>query len=100
MALISRSQTLILLGILAFCFGIGIASVQPSSMALIADLSPKGAKGLASGMFTCAYQIGNAVGPTTMGVVAGISNLETMFLACGSSIAFMLIVIVILFRTG
>jgi len=100
MALISRSQTLILLGILAFCFGIGIAFVQPSSMALIADLSPRGAKGLASGMFTCAYQIGNAVGPTAMGVVAGISNLETMFLACGSSIAFMLIVIVILFKTG
>jgi MFS family permease len=91
-------MALILLSILAFCFGIGIASVQPSSMALIADLSPRGAKGLASGMFTCAYQIGNAVGPTAMGVVAGISNLETMFLACGSSIAFMLVVIIILFK--
>jgi MFS family permease len=99
-ALISRFHSLILLGIISFCFGIGIAFVQPSSMALTADLSPKGAKGLASGMFTCAYQIGNAVGPTAMGAVAGISNLETMFLACGSSIAFTLLIIIILFRTG
>ncbi len=99
-ALISRFHSLILLSITAFCFGIGIGFVQPSSLALIADLAPKEAKGLATGMFTSAYQIGNAVGPTAMGVVAGISNLETMFLTCGLSIAFCLLIIVLLFGTG
>jgi MFS family permease len=98
-ALISQFHTLFLLSIIAFCFGIGVGIVQPSSMALTADLSPKEAKGLATGMFTSAYQIGNAVGPTAMGAVAGISNLETMFLACGLSLAVGLLIIITLFRT-
>jgi DHA1 family multidrug resistance protein-like MFS transporter len=98
-ALISQFHTLLLLSITVFCFGIGSGLVQPSSLALTSDLSPKEAKGLATGMFTSAYQIGNAVGPTAMGVVAGASNLKTMFLACGLSLAVGLIIIITLFRT-
>lgn len=98
-ALISRFHSLLLLSIISFCFGIGVGIVQPSSMALTADLSPKEAKGLSMAMFTTAFQIGNAIGPTAMGAIAEISNLETMFLACGLSLTFGLLIIYILFRT-
>jgi DHA1 family multidrug resistance protein-like MFS transporter len=97
-ALMANFHTLALLGIVAFCFGIGMSIVQPSGMALTADLAPHKTRGLAIGMFTTLYQFGSAVGPSAMGAVAESSNLETMFLACGLTMAFVLLIIYILFR--
>ncbi len=68
-------------------------------MALAADLSPKESRGLVISTIPTSFQIGYAVGPTAMGSVAGISSLETMFFACGLSMAFALIIIAILLRT-
>ncbi len=78
-------------------FGFGLALVSPSSLALVADLSPD-ARGLSMGIMTCAYQVGLAVGPAAMGFVAEISNFETMFLACGACLACILLVIIGLLR--
>jgi MFS transporter, DHA1 family, multidrug resistance protein len=97
--LIANFNTLISLSIVAFCFGIGMGIVQPSSMALTADLASDKSRGLAIGMFTSLYQFGSAVGPTVMGAVAASSNLQLMFVTCGISLAFCLIIIYILFQT-
>jgi MFS family permease len=97
--LIANFNTLISLSIVAFCFGIGMGIVQPSSMALTADLASDKSRGLAIGMFTSLYQFGSAVGPTVMGAVAASSNLQLMFLTCGISLAFCLLIIYILFQT-
>lgn len=95
-ALVSIFHNLILLSITSFCFGIGVGIIQPSTMALIADLSPKESRGLGASMVPTAFQIGYALGPTAMGAVAGISNLETMFFACGLSMASVLIIATLL----
>jgi len=79
--------------IIAVFFGIGMGLVMPASLALIADLSSAGERGLAMAVPTCFFQVGLAVGATGMGFVAEISNFETMFLACASSLAFGLFVI-------
>lgn len=100
MALVSQFHSLMLLSIIALCFGAAQGVIQPSGMALIADLSPKKAKGLGMGMFTTAFQIGYAVGPTAMGAVAERSNFEIMFIACSLSLALGLLIIFILFRTS
>ena len=92
-ACISRFHDLALLSIIALCIGLGWGMTLPSAMALAADLSPTERRGLAMGSFACAFQIGNAVGPTVMGFVAGISDLETMFLVCAAIIAVGFIVI-------
>ena len=99
-ALVSQFHTLTLLSIIALCFGAAQGIVQPSCMALVSELSPKKAKGLGMSMFTTCFQIGNAVGPTVMGAVAKISNFETMFIACGLSLAIGLLIVFILFRTS
>jgi MFS family permease len=86
-ACISLFHGLAQLSITALCIGLGWGLTQPSAMALAADLSPTERRGLAMGSFACAFQIGHAVGPTAMGFVSGISNLETMFLVCAAIIA-------------
>lgn len=98
-ALISILHSLALLSITAFCFGIGMGIIQPSAMALAADISPKESRGLVISTIPTAFQTGYAMGPTVMGIMAGISNLETMFFSCGLSMALALIIIIMLFRT-
>jgi MFS family permease len=99
-ALISGLNTLVFLSIVAFCFGIGMGVVQPASMALTADLASDKARGLAIGIYTSLYQFGAAIGPTAMGAVAASSSLQTMYLTCGISLAFCLLIIYILLHTG
>ena len=79
--------------IVAVFFGIGMALAMPAGLALVADLSSAGQRGLAMAMPTCFFQIGLAIGPTAMGFVAEASSFEIMFLACASSLAFGLFII-------
>lgn len=79
--------------IVAIFFGIGMGLAMPAGLALVADLSSAGQRGLAMAMPTCFFQIGLAVGTTAMGFVAEASGFEMMFLACASSLAFGLFII-------
>lgn len=92
-ALISQFHGLSQLVITAIFFGVGMGIAMPAAIALMADLSPAAETGLSMGIFACFFQVGLAVGATTMGFVAEMSNFETMFLACGSSLAFGLLII-------
>lgn len=98
-ASISGFNSLFYLCITAICFGIGTSVAQPASLALAADYSRKGEHGLAMGIFAAIFQIGLAVGPTVLGLVAGKTGFVTMFLACAAVVAFGLIVIFILLRS-
>jgi DHA1 family multidrug resistance protein-like MFS transporter len=98
MALIPQFNSLLLLSIVSFCYGIGYGILQPSAVALTSDLSPRKNLGLAASMFASAVHVGMAVGPTAMGAVAETSNLGTMFIACALSLAFGWLIIFVLFR--
>ncbi len=97
-ALISQFDSLSQLIPTAICFGIGVALASPAIVALIADSSSAKARGLSMGVSTCLYQAGQAIGPTIMGFIAETSNFETMFLACGASLALVLFVFIGLSR--
>jgi len=92
-AFISQFHSLSQLIPIAIFFGLGMGLAMPSSLALVADLSSAGGRGLSMGVTTCLFQVGLAIGATAMGVVAEMSSFETMFLACASSLAFGLLVI-------
>lgn len=79
--------------VVAIFFGIGMALAMPAGLALVADLSSAGQRGLAMAMPTCFFQVGLAVGPTAMGFVAEASSFEMMFLVCASSLALGLFII-------
>ena len=97
---ISAFHSLSPLIIVAIFFGIGMGLAMPAGLAVVADLSSAGQRGLAMAMPTCFFQIGLAVGPTAMGFVAEASSFEVMFLACASSLALGLFVILGLMRMG
>ncbi len=97
-ALISQLHSQTHLIFTALCFGIGFGTVMPSSLALAADRSSRSGRGAVMGTTSGTYQIGQAIGPTIMGLVAGISSLETMFLACALTITVGLLIIASLLR--
>ena len=92
-AFMSQFNSLSQLVVAAIFFGVGMGIAMPGGIALLADLSPAAETGLSMGVFACLFQVGLAVGATTMGFVAEMSSFETMFLTCGSSLAFGLLVI-------
>jgi DHA1 family multidrug resistance protein-like MFS transporter len=98
MALIPQFNSLVLLSIISFCYGIGYGILQPSGIALTSDLSPRKNLGLAASMFASAVHVGMAVGPTVMGAVAEITSLSTMFIACALSMVLGWLIIIVLFR--
>ncbi len=73
--------------IIGIIFGIGMGIAMPASLAAAADFSPASGRGLSMAVTVCFFHIGMAVGPTAMGLIAGISSFETMFLACAASLA-------------
>jgi DHA1 family multidrug resistance protein-like MFS transporter len=79
-------------------FGLGMGLAMPSSFALVADLSPPGARGLTMGMASGFLQAGIAIGATVMGVVAGASSFGTMFSICALTLGFGLLLIFYLTR--
>ncbi len=84
----------------AIGFGIAFGIAVPPSLAMVADLLSSGSRGLSMGVATCLYQVGLAVGATSMGFVAEISNFETMFITCGATFFVVLLVITGLLRAG
>jgi MFS family permease len=98
MALIPQFNSLLLLSIISFCYGIGFGIIQPSGMALTSDISPRKNLGLAASMFASAVHAGQALGPTLMGAVAETTGMATMFIACALSMVLGWLIILILFR--
>jgi MFS family permease len=97
-ALVAVFHSLFPLIMVAVLFGVGMGIAMPASLALVAELAPARARGLAMAMGTAFFQIGFALGATAMGGVAGASDFETMFFACAASIAFGLLVLIGLMR--
>jgi len=95
MATLHSFLPLIMAGII---FGIGLGTANPVGLAVVADLAPAKRRGLAMSMNTAFYQAGFGLGPTLLGLVAGASNFETMFLVCSASTVFGLLVIIGLAR--
>jgi len=85
----------ILIGII---FGIGMGIAMPASLVMAADFSSAGGRGVVMAIPTCFFQVGLALGPTIMGPVAQMSGFKMMFLACAASLAFGLLVMVVLMR--
>ena len=84
--------------IIGVVFGIGMGIAMPASLTMAADFSSTGGRGLSMAIPTCFFQVGLAAGPTAMGFVAGVSDYETMFLACALSLAVGLLIMLGLMR--
>jgi len=80
-------------------YGVGMGIAMSASYALVADMTPPQARGLAMGMTTAFLHAGLALGPTVMGVVAGVTDYTTMFRTCTLSLILGLIVVVSLYRS-
>jgi MFS family permease len=99
-ASLSFSRSLLHMVPIAICFGIGLGTAAPAALALIADWASRAGKGLSMGLAQNLYQFGLAVGPSLMGLVAGVSDLNIMFLVCSASVAVALFIITGLWKSG
>ncbi len=97
-SLFSFSHNLSQFIIIGIIFGIGMGIAMPASLVMAADFSSASGRALSMAIPTCCFQIGLAIGPTAMGFVAGVSDFETMFLACAASLAFGLFIMLGLMR--
>jgi DHA1 family multidrug resistance protein-like MFS transporter len=79
-------------------FGLGMGLAMPAAFALVADLSPPGARGLTMGTANSFLQAGLAVGATAMGAIAGATGFPIMFRICALSLVLGLILIFFLVR--
>ncbi len=70
----------------AVSYGVGMGIAMPAAYALVADLTSPDVRGLTMGMTTSFLHAGLALGPTIMGIVAGMSNYATMFRMCTFSL--------------
>jgi len=90
------SFSLLMIAGIVFGFGMGLA--MPAAFALVADLAPLNARGLAMGTASTSLQAGLAIGATAMGGVAAVTGFGSMFGICGAILAAGLIVVFLLIR--
>lgn len=90
------SFPLLMMAGIVFGFGMGLA--MPAAFALVADLAPLSARGLAMGTASSFLQAGLAIGATAMGGVAAAAGFGSMFGICGAILAAGLIVVFFLIR--
>jgi len=83
-AFVTSFPTLIVVGVV-FGFGMGLA--MPAAFALVADLAPLRARGLAMGAASSSLQAGVAIGATAMGGVAAVTGFGSMFGICSAILA-------------
>jgi MFS family permease len=77
----------------AICYGVGMGLAMSAAYALVADLTSPDVRGFTMGLTTSFLHAGLALGPTIMGVVAGISDYATMFRICTLSLVLGLVVV-------
>ncbi len=78
----------------AIFYGVGMGIAMPASYTLVADLTPIEVRGLTMGITSSFLHGGLALGPTIMGIVAGMSSYATMFRICSLSLILGLIAVV------
>jgi len=73
-----------LLAGVAVLFGLGVAAIQPTLMAMAADRAAPAARGAAMGTYTMAFDLGIGLGAAVWGWVIGLAGFSTMFVAAGA----------------
>lgn len=94
-AIVSSRDPLVL-GLLSFVLGLSVATVTPSTNALVADLVKARSLGAAMGVFGTIWDSGEALGPILAGALLGLATYSFSFLA----IAAVMLVAVLVFQAG
>jgi len=81
--LIPLFQSPVMLGLLAFCFGLGMGASQPVVSILIFQFAPPGRSGEAIGLKITTNHLTNMVSPLVFGGIATVAGLAPMFLLNG-----------------
>ena len=81
--LIPLFQNPVMLGALAFCFGLGMGASQPVVSMLIFQFAPPGRSGEAIGLKITTNHLTNMVSPLVFGGIATVAGLTPMFLLNG-----------------
>ena len=98
-ALIAVFNTAYQIAIAALLFGVGIGFAMPAALAWLAKISPPEKRGLAMGVGSASYQVGLAVGATTLGVVAQTSGYPIMYLSTAGAIGLSAVIMAVLLKT-
>ena len=98
-ALIAVFNTAYQIAIAALLFGVGIGFAMPAALAWLAKISPPEKRGLTMGVGSASYQVGLAVGATTLGVVAQTSGYPFMYLSTACAIGLSAIIMAVLLKT-
>ena len=85
MAVLIGARSLEVLGVAAVLYGVGFGSVQPASLALIADRVEPGQRGAAMATFGGAFDLGIGLGSILLGVLLQMAGFEALFLAAAAS---------------
>jgi MFS family permease len=77
----------------ALVFGLGMGFAMPASLTWLAHLSPAAKRGLSMGMGSAAFQVGLALGATTLGVVIDRLGYPVMYFSAAGIMAAGLVII-------
>jgi DHA1 family multidrug resistance protein-like MFS transporter len=97
-ALIAAFSQLYQIALAALLFGIGIGLAMPAALSWLAYISPPDKRGLAMGLGSAAFQVGLALGATTLGVIAQNKGYGFMYLSMAAVIGASGIVTIICLR--
>jgi len=86
-ALIPSFHLLWQLAAVGLIYGLGMGFSMPAALSWLAHLSPTDKRGFSMGLASAAFQVGLALGATTMGLVVQYNGFTTMYLAAGVAIA-------------
>ena len=93
---IVSSQSPVILGGLSFVLGLSVATVTPSTNALVADLVRSRSLGAAMGVFGTIWDSGEATGPILAGALLGVTTYSVSFFL----IAAIMVVAMLVFQVG
>jgi predicted MFS family arabinose efflux permease len=79
LALMTHSDSYLILAVLIGLFGLGLATVTASSAALVADLSRASSYGGALGVLSSVMDIGHSAGPMVGGLLISAYRYDTAF---------------------
>jgi len=86
----------VLLGLLSFVLGLSVATVTPSTNALVADLVKSRSLGAAMGVFGTIWDSGEALGPILVGALLGLTTYSLSFVV----VAALMLVAMLVFQFG
>jgi MFS family permease len=84
----------------ALLFGIGIGFAMPSALAWLARISPQASRGMAMGIGSASYQVGLAVGATTLGAVVQNSGYPFMYFSLAAAIGLSALIMIVFMKAG